>query len=49
MTMHMTVGNPYITYYIVVRVSRRTRTLVDLCLTLAGVDRRDDSVTDTFM
>ena len=49
MTMHTTVGNPKVIYYIVARVSKRMRTLADLCLMLVDVDQRDDSITDTFM
>ena len=47
--MHMTVGNLYVIYSIVKRVSKRMRTLVGLCLTLVDVEQREDVSTDKYL
>ena len=46
MTMLMIVGNQYVIYNTAKRVSRHTKMLVDLCLTLVDVVQRDNESTD---
>ena len=49
MTMHMIVGNQYVTCSIVRTISRHMRMLVDLCLTFVDVEQRGDEIIDTLL